>query len=96
MSENKTFLFKTLIKNTEDVVPKHWRNNKYIRGRISGISLVICGDDYGPYKRAEDGYVQSVVCEPEQYDEFKKLVEEVYPGLCEFNYKEKDNCEEEA
>jgi hypothetical protein len=95
MSENKTYLFETLIKNTKDVTPKHWRNNAYIRGRISGISLAICGGNLRPYRREKGGYVQVVVCEPEKYVEFKKLVDECYPGLCEFNYKS-ENCKEET
>lgn len=96
MSENKTYLFKTLVKNTKDVRDA-WRNNEYIKGRIAGISLAICGEKVRPYKRIKDGQVQGVVCEPEKYVEFKKLVDKHYPGLCEFNYKEeKENCEEET
>lgn len=97
MSENKTYLFKTLIRNTGDMKHECWRNNDYILGRIAGISLAICGEKVRPYKRIKGEQVQAVICEPEKYVEFKKLVDKHYPGLCVFNYKEeKENCEEET
>ena len=83
--------FKTLIKETH----KHGMN-EYVHGRISGYKEVMCDgvrngfDEPGfAFKHVPGiGSVHTTVCEPEQYEKFKDLVEKHYPGLCEFNYQE--------
>lgn len=69
--------------NTRDV-------NDYIRGRISGISYVICERPNGvtyPVMRSTKTNMEifRVKCTPEQYGQFKKMIEEFYPGLCKFD-----------
>lgn len=62
-------------------------NNKYVRGRINGFMEVLCGRNYTPtFLDPENGDAHiSVKCTEEQYQVFRKLVEERYPGLCEFD-----------
>lgn len=86
MTENK--IFKTLIK-TDESVRKAWRNNKYVFGRISGMQCALCGRDKFGNKETVNGRIYTTECTPENYAEFMKLVEECYPGMCEFNYVEK-------
>ena len=87
MEENKNYIFKTLVKNGEDV-KEHWRNNDYVLGRISGMNCAICGKAKYPNMKTEIGIIIITKCDPEKYVEFTKMVKEHYPGLCEFNYKE--------
>lgn len=66
--------------------------NKYVKGRISGISFVICGgmdsEDIPCANTLDDnGFVLRRLCTPKQYEEFTKIVEELYPELCEFDYQ---------
>ena len=86
MGETKKF--KTLVKSGKDV-KKVWRGNTYIRGRISGILCGICRNAYYPVDIVENGKVYTVECTPEKYAEATEVIEEHYPGLCEFNYQEK-------
>lgn len=62
-------------------------NPDYVRGRISGFLEVLCGKSIAPTSRdpeTDDAHM-GVKCTEEQYRVFRKLVEERYPGLCEFD-----------
>ena len=85
MAENR--IFKTLVKNDESV-KEAWRNNKYVFGRVSGMQYALCGGDKFANKETTNGRIYTTNCNPEKYAEFIKLVEECYPGMCEFDYKE--------
>ena len=78
-------IFKTLVK---DHHVKYGRN-AYIRGRISGIQLMVCEGHKTHINKGIDGGILNVCeCYPEQYERFTEIVEEIYPGLCIFNYEE--------
>lgn len=80
-------LYKTLVKKDHKL-----GNNKYVLGRISGIKHVICSNDksqrYGN-SGVDNGVVLRVDCEKSKYDEFVTMIEDLYPGLCEFYYMDK-------
>ena len=64
--------------------------NDYIRGRISGILYTICDYPNGvkyPVLRNDLTNMElfRTKCTPEQYGQFKKIIEEFYPGLCKFD-----------
>ena len=83
--ENK--IFKTIVR-----ADHKFGDSDYVRGRISGIQLAMCAKD--PKKEFVWSYVPRVgdmmktECTSEQYDAFIKIIEELYPGLCIFDYKE--------
>lgn len=82
----KNGIFKTFIKGDHKV----YGENDYVVGRISGISLMICGEPCAPndfFDETKD-YVIHHNCSLKRYKTFKKIVEEHYPGLCVFNYQE--------
>lgn len=67
---------------------------EYERGRIAGIMYACCFDDEededlnkGATTVSEecDGELVTVRCTEERYTRFKRLMEDGYPGLCEFN-----------
>ena len=80
---DKKKLIRTFIKegySTVDIL--------FITGKITGMAFAIC--EYEPgYKltRAEKGgYVFEKQFTHEQYENFKKVIEKFYPGLCIFKY----------
>lgn len=66
--------------------------NKYIRGRVSGMSQIICEEEivkgyaWGINRETGDA-IHTIEATEEQYERFSKIVEELYPGLCIFDYK---------
>ena len=70
---------------------EHAFNNEYVRGRISGIAFMMFArkepDSIGfAWLRHEDGYWEMTVRgTKKQYSSFRKLIEKLYPGLCEFD-----------
>lgn len=79
-------LFWTLIKYNHKL-----GDNKYVRGRISGIQLVLCeknSEDELIFAnmRTEEGVILRTITTQTNYDKFTKLIEELYPGLCIFDY----------
>lgn len=83
---DKKYLIKTLIRKDHKL-----GNNAYVRGRISGIQSVICPRkiEFGN-GRNEEGFILVAECTPEKYDDFMNTVENMYPGLCKFDYKESE------
>ena len=79
MDKNE-FIFRTLIKNN------HRLDEKYVRGLLYGIYYMCCGHSGYDYTRVNEGSVMIFRCTQEQYVEFTKVIENVYPGLCVFNY----------
>lgn len=83
-------IFRTLIKKDHK-----FSDNDYVKGRITGIEYIVCfnGDieraqDLGfAHVHFEDGILLKTICTKRQYEKFSKLVETMYPGLCEFDYK---------
>ena len=71
----------TFVDNSD----KMFGNNAYVRGRIAGFMLVICGNQ-GPGFTTIGGDVV-LVCKTVAplYWLFKHVVEKHYPGLCRFN-----------
>lgn len=82
-------IFKTLI-----LKKGRLGKNKYVHGRISGMSVALCGGVECDKRFAlmENRKVLMVTseCTQKQYDKFKELVEKVYPGICIFDYKESE------
>lgn len=82
--DNK-IIFKTLIKNNHKLGGKD-----YIRGRISGIAFSMSGflTEAYPNVILEEGTVISNYFTVKEYEDFIKIVNNLYPGLCIFKYKE--------
>lgn len=82
-------IFRTLIKKEHKL-----GGNTYVEGRLSGIQYVVCCKNIElQYAQIgiEEGTVLLTMCTPKQYEKFSKIVEELYPGLCEFNYYRKES-----
>lgn len=81
--------FYTLVKEG------HKFDEPYIRGRISGIAHALCHNCDKTLSRCWregdgiPGKVAVVRCTQDVYDRFAQVIEELYPGLCEFNYEMK-------
>lgn len=79
-------MFYTLIKRNH----AKFGENTYVRGRIHGFMTVICRGTADKcvstaIRCIESGYVIGVKTEPDKYEEFEKVTELYYPGLCEFD-----------
>lgn len=64
--------------------------NLYVIGVVSGLRFALCEDkDSYPWGNGEieEGYILVTECTSELYENFTKRVEEIYPGLCIFDYK---------
>lgn len=74
---------KTLIKKDHKL-----GGNVYVRGKISGIQSVMCPREieFGN-GMIEEGFILVTECTVDQYDDFMNFVENMYPGLCIFDYK---------
>ena len=61
----------------------------YVMWRINGIKTAICDyPNWDNYSNDEKFIYSTTVftrCTEEQYETFKKIVETIYPGLCEFD-----------
>lgn len=67
-------------------------SNEYIAGRISGIGYVVSGCKRGyANMQVKEGYVYRHEFTIDEYEKFMMIVEELYPGLCEFNYQMKES-----
>lgn len=79
-------IFKTLIRKDHKLGEK-----EYVEGRISGIMFCMCADFRKTKgyvsKETDNGIVLSVMTTPKKYKEFCGVIKELYPYLCEFNYK---------
>ena len=67
-------------------------SNDYVIGRIMGANYVICNGvpDKG-WAVVGDGdgtHIFNTECTAGKYAAFAEIVEEMYPGLCIFDYKE--------
>lgn len=82
-------IFKTLI-----LKKGRLGKNKYVHGRICGMNLVLCGgvESDRRFPLLENRKITIILseCTQKQYNKFKELVEEVYPGICIFDYKESE------
>ena len=88
MKEDEIMEFMTLIKKDHEI--KRWNClNDYVVGTIRGIQYVIChepGESEFAHIRINEGLILTTDCTKEQYQHFSDIVEELYPGLCEFYY----------
>lgn len=80
--------YRTLVKNdVTDIVV----GLEYATGMVEGIMLTQCELGYGFLGEAprvtESGTILTARCDPEAYDDFKAIVQWLYPGLCEFDYE---------
>jgi hypothetical protein len=76
--------FKTYVKADHKL-----SGNEYIKGRISGIARVICGEAVGVgLVDNEGGVLMFHTCTKRQYEKFRKIIEELYPDLCTFKCDE--------
>lgn len=68
---------------------------EYILGKIAGIGYMICGQSRGyTMRRIKDkGAIYEKEFTVDEYDNFMNIIEELYPGLCEFNYQVKNKEE---
>lgn len=72
-------LFKTLISNEK---------NDYVIGKISGILYALCScNPKEVYAMGvfDTGYLHYVECTEKQYSKAKKVIEDLYPGVCTFD-----------
>ena len=68
--------------------------NPYVYGRIIGISEVIFEHEFCSYwhKDMNDGASYFTVFGKESdYEKFQEMIERIYPGLCDFDVKAKEN-----
>ena len=78
-------IFNTLVKHDHK-----FGENKFVRGVIVGIRYAVLHYDRGielaneKIMRTGDVIIPAQ-CTAEEYEKFKTLVEERYPGLCEFD-----------
>ena len=82
---------KTLIKWKHNLGDNH-----YVRGKISGIAYVILNNAEGEQyanERINEGFILTHKCDVNQYDRFINVIEEMYPGLCIFDYNDKKESE---
>ena len=75
-------------KNSYLTLIKSWVST-YISGAIFGIQYAICGNvKMDAFANGVTGdTVIDIICTESQYEEFKKLVKEIYPEACEFDYQ---------
>lgn len=79
--------FKTLVKDNHN----RYGRNAYVRGKISGIQMMVCeSDKVYANEGIEGGVLYTCECTPEQYEKFIEIVESIYPGLCIFNYSKEE------
>ena len=76
-------LYSTLIKS--------WAGT-YVHGAIFGIQYATCGNiKIDAFVNGVTGdIVIGIICTESQYEEFKRLVKELYPDTCEFDYQYED------
>ena len=77
-------LFKTKINK------RHKLYSDYVVGRISGMQFMACessADRRFAVKDMSDCKIMATECAEAQYLYFASIVEDHYPGLCEFDYK---------
>lgn len=81
--------FRTLVKN--DVKCNLLDTYEYALGTVNGILLTECDLPYGlegdQPQVTEFGTVLTTRCAERAYDNFKAIVQWLYPGLCEFDYE---------
>ena len=79
-------IFKTLVKNDH----AKFGGNKYVIGRISGIGYMISALDIEHGNTGNnEGFIYINEFTTDEYENFKQIIEKLYPGLCEFNYQER-------
>lgn len=80
-------IFKTLVQEVHKL-----GKNKYVQGRISGMMNVICNKnntiEHGVGYIPNVGHIYVAECTESEYKKFAHRVEEYYPGLCKFDYKD--------
>lgn len=81
----KKFKVSTLIKSNYMLTI----NKEYVLGKISGIGYMVCEKNEGGiiYYIQNKGYVYENEFTIDEYDNFINIIEELYPGLCIFNYQ---------
>ena len=73
---------KTLIKRNHK-----FGENEFILGRISGIGYIVANKKGFALMEICEGNVYRNEFTPDEYDKFMNIIEDLYPGLCEFNYQ---------
>ena len=81
--------FRTLVKDPFKCgIPD---NCEFVRGTVNGILLTKCELPYGlkgdEPRVTEYGTVLTTRCEEAAYEDFKVIVDWLYPDLCEFYYE---------
>lgn len=81
-------IFNTLVKKEH----AKFGDNKYVNGRISGIGYMINESDMNfANTHGNEGFIYINKFTTDEYEKFKEIVEKLYPGLCEFDYKLKES-----
>lgn len=67
--------------------------NEFTIGKISGIGYCISEYDtnFINIDMTDEGYLYTSEFTPDEYDKFINVIEELYPGLCEFNCQIKES-----
>lgn len=84
MQKEQVSVYKTLVKRNHRL-----GDNDYVLGRISGISDCLLGPALGPWARPRNGVgkIRAHICTRKDYEDFAEVIEEMYPGLCIFDYE---------
>ena len=62
--------------------------NKYVLGKITGIGYCMSGFTNGfATMYIEEGFIYRHQFTVDEYDKFINVIEDLYPGLCVFDYK---------
>lgn len=65
--------------------------DEFILGNIVGIGYMISNARGYNIMEICEGYLYIKEFTRDEYDKFKNVIEELYPGLCKFNYKERES-----
>lgn len=78
---------KTLIRKDH----KFHVGDEFIQGKITGIGYMITNARGYVIEKNDEGYLYKKEFTPDEYDKFINVIEELYPGLCKFNYQERES-----
>ena len=87
--ETRKIKTKIGVTYTDENGRKLMRNDRDV-ARVDGVKLGLCdlpngGKAYTTMTLKDNVKIMIAECTEEQYELFKKTIEKLYPGLCEFN-----------
>jgi hypothetical protein len=87
--ETRKIKTKIKVTYTDENGRKLMRNDRDV-ARVDGVKLGLCdlpndGKEYTTMTLKDNAKIMIAECTEEQYELFKKTIEKLYPGLCEFD-----------